>query len=164
MYIDHVVCQFSPRYTTNGSCKLNFITRLQKSVTINSFVTKVIETVTGHVQLYYKFRNGYKLFLVNVKTDMCDYTSGKAPSKLMDYIMPAVNKYSVRNLTCPYSGWIRIKELPINGAIFDYVFLPVGNYMLNLTLFTAGNHYMWNSKFYFIIPEGKTIEDDRMGR
>lgn len=96
---------------------------------------------------------------------MCEYVSGKAPSKLMDYIMPVVNKYSVRNMTCPYSGRIHIKELPVNGKIFDYVFLPAGSYMINLTLLTNhGKDYMWNAKFYFIIPEGKTIEDDRMGR
>lgn len=104
------------------------------------------------------------MFLVDIKTDMCAYVSGKVQSKLMDYIMPVVNKYSFRKLACPYSGWIRVKDMPINGSIFDYVFLPVGNYLLNLTLLTTGDEYMWNAKFFFIIPDGKTIEDTRMGR
>lgn len=164
MYIDYVVCKFNPEYTANATCKLNFITRLQKSFTINSFVTKEIRNVIGHVQLYYKFRSGYKMFLVDIKTDMCAYVSGKVQSKLMDYIMPVVNKYSFRKLVCPYSGWIRVKDMPVNGSIFDYVFLPVGNYLLNLTLLTTGDEYMWNAKFFFIIPDGKTIEDTRMGR
>lgn len=162
--MDHVVCRFNPDYVVNGSCKLSFITRLQKKFAIKSFVTKVIDNVVGHVQLYYRFRTGYKFFLVDIKTDMCAYMNGEVQSKLMDFIMPVVNKHTLRNFTCPYSGIISVKDMPLNGAMFDYVFLPVGNYLLNVTLLTTGNVYMWNAKFYFIIPEGKTIEDDRMGR
>lgn len=44
------------------------------------------------------------------------------------------------------------------------MFLPVDNYMLNITVFANENEKIWNGKFYFLIPEGKTIEDDRMGR
>lgn len=47
-------------------------------------------------------------------------------------------------------------------ALVDYLFLPAGDFVLNLTL-SMKNGVIWNGKLYFILPEGKTAEDDRMG-
>lgn len=158
------MCSYNPEIYSNVSCKLSFINRLQKSYTVKLFIKKRIDSSISNVQLYYKFRNGYQLFLVNVSTDLCAYIKGDAPSKVLDYMVPWVNQYAEPKIHCPCSGWFQIKDMPLNGKIFDYLFLPVGNYMLNSTLRLKNGTFLWNSKFYFIIPEGKTIEDDRMGR
>lgn len=47
-------------------------------------------------------------------------------------------------------------------AIIDYMFLPAGNYMVKFTL-SMNDEFIWNGKFFFILLEGKTAEDDRMG-
>lgn len=81
-------------------------------------------------------------------------------------VLPTFKKYfsSDQNLTCPYYGRFDIDKLPITGAIFNNMFLPVGNYMANVSVATNEKELVWEGRFYFVIPEGKTIEDDRMGR
>lgn len=154
--------QIQFHFAVNGTCKLNFITRLQKSLTISAFAIKTINELTGRLQLFYKYRLGYKQFLIDVTSNVCDYIDGKAGSKVMDFIMPVVQKYVGRKFTCPYSGTFNVKNMPLNWEIFDNVFLPTGSFMMNITL-TVGSSFLWNCKIYFNVPEVKTAEDDRMG-
>lgn len=114
------------------------------------------------IQLFYKYRSGYKLFLIDVTTNLCDYINGDGASKLMDFMFPAVQKYSVRKIKCPFTGSLNIKNMPINWGIFNYAFLPTGSFLLNVTL-NANRNFHFNGKIYFNVPEGKTVEDDRMG-
>lgn len=120
----------------------------------------------GHTQLYYRFRNGYQIFLIDRIISICDYLNHKAESKIIDIVLPTLKKYvtSPKNWTCPFQGRFDFEKLPINGALLNNMFLPTGSYMVNITAFVNENVELWNGKFYFIIPEGKTIEDDRMGR
>ena len=161
-YLDYVICEYNPTYLANGTCKLNFITRMQKSLTAISVAVKTLENVIARFKLYYKFTSGYKPLLIDVTTNACDFTSGKVKSKMMDYVMPALIRYSNTNFKCPFFGPVIVKNMPINMGIFDYVFIPAGNYMLNITL-TVKDELVWRGKFYFILPEGKTADDDRMG-
>lgn len=97
---------------------------------------------------------------------ICDFLTNKTQSKIIDIVLPTMKHYftSPSNWTCPYQGRFDIAKLPLNGALLNNMFLPVGNYMVNLTVFAYENELVWSGKFYFIIPEGKTIEVDRMGR
>lgn len=156
------MCKFNSSITINATCKLSFINRLQKSLTVSTFVITPINEMVSRVQLYYKYRLGYKLFLIDVTNSLCDYINGKEESKVLDFIMPQVQIYSTPKVSCPYSGPFNIRNLPLNWSIFDYVFLPTGSFMFNLTIH-ANKYFLWNGKFYFTIPEGKTAEDDRMG-
>lgn len=121
-----------------------------------------------HVQLFYKYRTGYKLFLINVDIDACDYVRNKFVSKAMDLVWPTVKKHITtdpgQDFTCPFIGRVDFTNVPLNGALVNNTFVPVGDYMLNITSVTRSNEYIWNGRFYVNIPEGKTIKDDQMGR
>lgn len=85
----------------------------------------------------------------------------------MDIVLPTFQNYVADNVTfnCPYHGRFDIDGLPLNGgALLNNMFVPVGNYYVNLTVFANERDFVWKGQFYFIIPEGKTIEDDHMGR
>lgn len=165
-YLDHVTCAYNLNFTANCSCKLNFITRMQKSFTAPCLITKPLDNIFGHTQLYHRFRSGYQVFLVDRIISVCDYLSNKTKSPIIDIALPSMLPYftSPTNWTCPFQGRLDVAALPLNGALLNNMFLPVGNYMLNITVFANENEKIWNGKFYFLIPEGKTIEDDRMGR
>lgn len=98
--------------------------------------------------------------------NLCDYINSKAGSIFLDIVLPKVRNYitTTNGLRCPFTGRFDIKKLPLTGNLFDNRFLPVGDYMANLTLTTSAKELLWNGKIYFNIPAGKTIEDDRMGR
>lgn len=130
------------------------------------FITKPIDRILGHTQLYHRFRSGYQIFLIDRIINVCEYLRHKTISKIIDLVLPKLKDYITSNVTlsCPYYGRFDLEKLPLVGGTFDNMFLPVGNYFLNLTVFGNEKDFIWNGKFYFIIPEGKTIEDDRMGR
>lgn len=115
--------------------------------------------------MYYKFRSGFKLFLVDVNINLCEYLNNKTSSKIIDIVFPTLKLYTKieQQWKCPFFGQFDINKLPLTGALLNNMFVPVGDYMLNLTATTASKELIWNGKFYFTIPEGTTIEDDRMG-
>lgn len=125
-----------------------------------------MDDVVGYTKLYYKFRNGYQLFLIDINVNVCDYIKKKIGSKLIDIVLPKIRQYLVlgQELTCPYKGQLDVKNLPLNGGLLENMFAPAWSYMVDLTANTSTNELIWNAKVYFVIPEGKTIEDDRMGR
>lgn len=161
-YLDYMLCKVNPKFSMNSTCKLSFINRLEKSLTVSNFVIDPIDNVMGRVQLYYKFRSGYKPMLVDVTCNLCDFFKGAEESKVMNLLIPKLQTYAGRNFTCPYQGIFTIKNMPINMGIFDYLFIPAGSYMLNLIL-RLKQEFFWNGKLYFFLPEGKTTDDDRMG-
>lgn len=167
-YFDHVICWYNTSFTSNCTCKLNFITRMDKSFTSYCNITKKMDDVLGYSQLYHRFRSGYKLFLIDTNINLCDYMKNKTTSKIIDLVLPKLLPYWSgdvgQKLDCPFFGRMYIVNMPLNGAIFNNMFIPVGDYMLNLTATTSKGELIWNGRFYFTIPEGKTIEDDRMGR
>lgn len=141
---------------------------MEKSFTSSCNITQKLDNILGYTQLYHKFRSGYKIFLIDVNINLCDYMKKKTESKIIDLVLPTLRKYLKFSpgqvLGCPFIGRFDINRLPINGALFNNMFIPVGDYMVNLTASTSSHEVIWNGKFFFNIPEGKTVEDDRMGR
>lgn len=140
---------------------------MQKSFSSRCFISKPLESILGHSQLFYKFRSGYQLFLVDRQVNACDYLLKKASSPIIDILLPTFKKYLTSNvsLACPYQGRFDITGLPLSGGLFNNMFIPVGEYYLNLTVYANKNKdFIWNGKFFFVVPDGKTIEDTRMGR
>lgn len=163
--MDHVILKYNAKYLAkNCTCKLKFITRMQKSVTFYSKVIKRLDNVDLHVQLYYT--NGFQLFLIDLHTNVCDYANNNAASKFMDLFEPKIRKYLItdQKLVCPFIGRYHIVDLPANGDFLNNMFFPVGDYMINVTVNTNSNEFVVNVKLFVNIPAGKTIEDDRMGR
>lgn len=127
-----------------------------------------MDDIFYRVQLYYKYRSGFKLFLVDVNTNICDYIREKSVSKIFDLIWPTLKQYITtspgQDLRCPFIGKFSLNKWPANGGIVNNMFIPAGDYLLNNTFLTSSMEYIWNGKFFFNVPEGRTIEDDRMGR
>lgn len=158
-----MICQFGKDFVANASCKLTFITRLKKAFTLKFNIIKPNTSLKIRYQLFYRYRNGFQKFLVDITDDYCDYmTGGNLKSKVLDLLKPGIEKYCNVILTCPYIGPFSIEKLPVDGEMFGNPFLPAGDYYLNISTFNT--QLMFSGQFYFNIPAGKTIEDDSMGR
>lgn len=164
VYIDHLTCTFNKTMCGAGSyCKLKFKTRLKKTGSFLCNIQTPLDNITSRVTLYYRFRNGYKKFLMDVTTDVCAYFKQTIPSVLFETVKKAIHKYSnILDAPCPQTGSIWAKDCPVDGSIFPKMFLPAGSYYISIENFSNGTKYV-DAKVYFVIPEGKTIEDDRMG-
>lgn len=118
-----------------------------------------MDDVIGYTQLYYKFRSGYKLFLVDVNINVCDYITNKTHSKIIELVLPTLRNYLKLDvgqfLECPFIGRLDVINFPLTSGLFNNMFIPVGDYMVNLTATTNEKEMIWNGKFYFNIPEGK---------
>lgn len=165
--MDYVQCQFSKTFLAkNASCKLTFLNRTQKAFTLK--IISLLKTTTSeqviHYQLFYRYRTGWRIFLVNFKDNYCDYVKNEnVKSKVLNLIIPIMKTYSNVNLTCPYIGPFIIDKMPLNAAIFENPFVPVGKYYLNITLSYEGDLIL-SMQFYFTVPEGRSIENDGLGR
>lgn len=126
-------------------------------------VIKYVTSLKIQYTLYYRFRNGFQKFLVDITDDYCDYVNeGNIKSKVMDFLKPAIEKYCNIILSCPYKGPFYIENLPLTFEIFENPFLPSGDYYFNITTFNT--KLMSSIQLYFNVPAGITIEDDAMGR
>lgn len=68
---------------------------------------------------------------------------------------------------CPWNVPFEINKMPVNGNIFENPFLPVGKYYMNITERAgslASSTWLWSGQFHFTIPEGRSIENDSLGR
>lgn len=165
--MDHITCRHNPEFVDFYSCKLNFINRLTKSISAFAYIKKPLDDVNFNLKLFYKFRTGYKMFLADTTINLCDYLKNITGSKVLDILLPKFLPYLTSptgTLSCPLYGGHNVTKMPISGETFNNMFIPVGDYMLNMSTTTAKNELIWNVNFYFTIPEGKTAEDDRMGR
>ncbi|KAG4066225.1 hypothetical protein HA402_000449 [Bradysia odoriphaga] len=165
VYVDYLHCQFSKKFLVNASCKLSFINRTQKAVTLKFVsITAAVTEEMIHFQLHYRYRTGWRIFLINFKDNYCDYvTKGNPKATAMNLLIPTITKYSNVNLTCPFIGPFSIIKMPANGAMFNHPFIPVGKYYLNVTM-TFMEELILSMQFYFTIPEGRSIENDGLGR
>ncbi|KAJ6635759.1 hypothetical protein Bhyg_14345, partial [Pseudolycoriella hygida] len=166
LYVDYLHCQFNPKFIAkNASCKLTFINRTHKAFTLKLFsLATITADETIHFQLCYRYRTGWRTFLVNFKDNYCDYvTKGNIKSTGLNLLIPVVRKYSNVKLKCPYVGPYIINEMPANAEMFNNPFIPIGKYYLNVTLAYL-DELMFSMQFYFIVPEGRSIENDALGR
>lgn len=157
-------CQFNNSYVTNGSCRLTFMNRTQKAFTLKFVSIASITDMTINFQLHYRYRTGWRIFLINFKDYFCDYvTKGNPKATALNMLIPVLSKYSNVKLTCPYVGPYSITKMPANGEMFDHPFVPVGKYYLNVTMAHV-DALVVSMQFYFTIPEGRSIENDGLGR
>lgn len=52
-----------------------------------------MDDILGYTQLYHKFRTGYKIFLVDLRINICDNFRRKVGSKIIDMVLPTLRKY-----------------------------------------------------------------------
>ncbi|KAJ6644474.1 hypothetical protein Bhyg_09443 [Pseudolycoriella hygida] len=93
-----------------------------------------------------------------------DLKSNTLGSALADLVRKYAEQYSNMIHGCPYEGDLSVNKMPLTGALFQYIFVPAGDYklVLNTTLNerkTAG----LLTTVYISVAAGRTLEDDRMG-
>lgn len=115
-YLDYVICKFNPKYAVNGTCKLKFVTRLQKSLTLKDYNPRPIANISIHYKLFYRL--GYSPLLIDVTANACEFFAGDAESRAksiaLSIILPLrwtlcykrlANQYGKFKLQSIPSGW-----------------------------------------------------------
>lgn len=115
--------------------------------------------------MYYRYRAGYKKFLIDLNIDVCAYHKNETDSAVMNLIRDTFVKFSTNVLQpCPIKGNLSIKALPLTAALVNNLFVPAGEYKLVIdTKVNKNKEFGINLAFYVKVPAGRTIEDDRMG-
>ncbi|KAG4071341.1 hypothetical protein HA402_004045 [Bradysia odoriphaga] len=133
VYFDRVHCKVNLDYCPKPICKLTFITRKVKAFTWICDLKKSVDLIHLHVILYYRFRNGFQKFLIDLNVDVCSYYNNTLGSAVMDLVRQEVEQYSSNVIhPCPFTGNMTVVNLPLTGALFNYIFLPAGEYKLVL--------------------------------
>lgn len=83
-------------------------------------------------------------------------------SKLFALIRNTAEKYSNIFQPCPQTGNLWIKNYPLDGSVMPKAFMPSGSYYVSVENKVNGTRAV-DVKVYFVIPSGRTIEDDLMG-
>lgn len=116
-----------------------------------------------HVTLYYRYRAGYKKFLIDVNADFCAYHDNKMGSGVLDLIREQFKEYSTDLWhPCPYvPGNLSISDLPLTASLVNNLFVPAGDYKLIVDTRIGEERIM--IMIFFVVPAGRTLEDDKMG-
>lgn len=62
---------------------------------------------------------------------MCAYYNNSLGSAVMDLVRKELEQYSTNMVhPCPFIGNMTVIGLPLTGALFNYIFLPAGDYKL----------------------------------
>ncbi len=145
IYFNRVHCKVNTDVCPKPICKVTFISRRVKAFTWICNMIKPIDHVILHVTLFYRFRNGYQKFLIDTNIDVCSYYNNSLGSALMDLVRKEIQQYSKNFITpCPYTGNMSVVNLPLTGALFNYEFLPSGEYKLVWQKLNASQQYKWN--------------------
>lgn len=116
--------------------------------------------------MYYRYRAGYKKFLIDVNTDYCAYQKNQIGSAVLDLIHEQFKEYTT-NLwqPCPFHpSNVSIDNLPLTASLVKNLFVPAGDYKLVVNT-TFGEEHNAGSlmMMYVTVPAGRTLEDDNMG-
>lgn len=144
---------------------MSFLSRDVKAVTWVCNLIKPVDLIIVHVTLYYRYRNGFQKFLIDLDIDVCSYYDNILGSAVVDLVRKEVEKYSTNFIRgCPYTGNMTIINMPLTGALFDYIFLPAGDYKLVIDgIFDKKKLFGVLVTMFFTVLAGKTLEDDNMG-
>ncbi|XP_055917975.1 uncharacterized protein LOC129950159 [Eupeodes corollae] len=127
-----VVCIIHEKsFFTNYSCSSKPINRYKTVVTMIGQLSKRLDNMMLHHQMHKKFNVIYRPFLVNVTEDFCQKFVNKAKSPYLNILMNIGQKYTNLNHTCPYEGWLIIKNMELDLSSLRLL-LPEGEYRYDL--------------------------------
>lgn len=160
-------CKVNKEYCSNSTCKLSFKSRRVKQLTWICNLIKTDDVVKVLVKLYYRYRAGYKQFLINVISDYCAYHDNQMGSAILDLVKETVKNNS-KNLwqPCPFRVGtdVALINLPLTSSLVQNLFVPAGDYKLIVEIRVGDEQTSLSKMTLFItVPAGRTIEDDRMG-
>lgn len=125
----------------------------EQTATITCELKKPVDDLRLRVTVFAK---EVQANLVNIEEDFCSFMDGKVGAKILAVIMPFIKKYSNIGHSCPYSGSIEIKELPMGSHLLASHDIPSGDYFLMVSVISNGN-YISNTTSHLHIPEGKSV-------
>lgn len=94
--------------------------------------------------------------LVDIQEDFCGFMAGKNPAKVLTVLMPFVKQYSNIDHTCPYSGSVEVKEMPLGSHLLASHDIPSGDYNMHIWV-TCNGMPLLNNTLDLHIPEGKSV-------
>lgn len=165
--MDHMECTINKEYCSDSFCKLSFISRRVKQLNWKCNLIQSGDMIKVLVKLYYRFRTGYKQFLIDVSTDYCAYHYDLMGSAVLDLVAGVLKNYST-NLCqpCPVivGTNMSVTNLPLTSSLVQKIFVPAGEYKLVIEI-RAGDKQTSMSRIslFITVPAGRTLEDDRMG-
>ncbi|KAJ6644475.1 ATP-dependent RNA helicase vasa [Pseudolycoriella hygida] len=159
VYINRILLKTNPEYCPKQTSKLEFITRDVKSYSFSCNLTKTVDEPFLHVILNYRYRNGYQKFLIDTVIDVCAYFNKTTGSALVDLVKGELENYSTNMFhTCPYEGEVSLNKMPLTGALFQYIFLPAGEYKLVINGTTGEKEiFVFKITGYFSVAAGRTL-------
>lgn len=151
---------------SHSVCKLSFKTRLVKQLTWTCNLIKRADDLNTRVTLYYRYRSGYKQFLVDVNIDHCEYHRNHIGSAVLELVHENFKNYTTNIWRpCPFlPGNLSVINLPLTSSLVNNLFVPAGDYKLviDARVDDAKLSFLLITLF-FNVPAGRTLEDDKMG-
>lgn len=161
-------CNTNKDFCRHSICKLSFKSRRIKQLTWTCDLTKKVDMVNVQVTLFYRYRAGYKQFLIDVNVDHCAYHRNQIGSALIELVHEVLKNHT-SNIwhPCPFlPGNVSITNLPLTPSLVKNLFVPAGDYKLTLnTKVNSENGFvsLLLMKIFINVPAGRTLEDDNMG-
>lgn len=160
-----MLCKTNMDLCSHSLCKLTFKTRLIKQLTWTCNLIKQVDVLNIRVTLYYRYRSGYKQFLIDVNVDHCAYHGSHIGSAVLELIHENFKNYTTNVWhPCPFlPGNLSVNNLPLTPSLVKNLFLPAGDYKLVLNASGVEELPLVWLALFINIPAGRTLEDDRMG-
>lgn len=91
------------------TCDLRLISRKIQRYTFSCMLAGPAENLTVRLILNRRLGAVYHKFLIDIREDVCSYTSGKRKSILMDLVSLKIRNYTNFLSGCPYE--VRFKDM-----------------------------------------------------
>lgn len=164
--MDHMDCKTSKLYCPNSFCKLSFKSRSIKQLTWTCDLAKKVDVLMAQITLYYRYRSGYKQFLIDVNIDHCAYHRNVLGSATLDLVQDIFKNYTTNIWqSCPLlPGNVSVNNLPLIASLVQNIFVPAGDYKLTVnSRVNKEKTSILLLSIFLNIPAGRTLEDDKMG-
>ncbi|XP_073842998.1 uncharacterized protein [Musca autumnalis] len=144
-----LVCNPSPKYFVNHSCRLKAVNRYKTLAFMETYIRNELRNVSVNVGLYARNDvNTYNPFLVNFTQNMCWYLNNRRFGTYMKIFMEILNQYTNVNHSCPLKGLLMAKNLYFEGNAVSSMF-PKGSYKCILIFYEGyPSEYIGTVEYY----------------
>lgn len=132
MRFEKFECSQYNEFCSIMECNTKPVSRHSVVLNLRCDLKKTIEQAKIRITLHVKLLNSYKQFLIDKLDDVCEFMSGKSSSKILNFFLPPVQKYSNLNHTCPYDGSLNVVDFPTEHLVKLQAFIPHGKYRIDL--------------------------------
>ncbi|XP_034664933.1 uncharacterized protein LOC117899182 [Drosophila subobscura] len=149
------VCEsYNKSWFVFQNCRLKAVSRNKVTFNMNGTILHPVNNASAYGKMF-KRANGYKLWLYEVKVDICQYFR-KPNNPLVAIIYALFKQYTNLNHTCPYIGPQIIKDFYLRPDLL-HVPLPTGDYLLMI-------RWYFDRKLQFDTNVSFVFEEDLINR